>query len=76
MTVGSSFVRVRPTGGRDSAPLETSIWELLRADLDGDGLEDVLVATYGRAVGGSHGLSSDPVVLSRRGAGGLFEHSN
>lgn len=58
--VGSAFIQVKPNRG-----LLTSIMELLRADLDGDGIEDILIAIHGRAIGGSHGHSADPVVLSR-----------
>jgi hypothetical protein len=80
VAVGSSYIRVRPTDSlrthfTDFICLETSIAEILRADLDGDGLEDILVAIHGRAVRGSHGHSTDPVVLSRRSTGGIFERS-
>jgi hypothetical protein len=78
VAVDSSYVRVRPTEQlhlTDGVFLETGVGELLRADLDSDGVEDILVATYGRAVGGSHGHSSEPVVLSRHEAGGIFVQS-
>jgi hypothetical protein len=47
--------------------LYTSCREMLRADLDGDGYEELLASRYIRAVGGSFGAASQPVALSRRG---------
>jgi hypothetical protein len=67
-TVGSSAVTVHPKRG-----LITSIWELLRADLNGDGFEEILIAIHGRADGGSHGHTADPVLLGRRAADARFD---
>jgi len=72
IAVGSSSLTVRASRGPDSSPLQTTISELLRADLNDDGLEDILVAIHGRAVGGSYVHSAEPVVLSRRSPTGIF----
>ena len=58
--VASSAVSVEFAGMR------TSLREILRADLDGDGCEDVLVSRYLSAIGGSLGLGLEPVALARR----------
>lgn len=72
--IGSTFLRVKPNVGiPDVAVMETTVWELLRADLSGNGVEDLLVGIYGRAVGGSHGHSADPVILSRQTPEGVLE---
>jgi len=49
--------------------------EMLRADLDGDGYEDVLVSTYFYAVHGTMGFASSPLVLARRDFSGNFATS-
>ena len=46
-----------------------SIWEAVRADFDGDGVEDILVFTGGRAEGGTMGFS-DYFLLTRTGPTG------
>lgn len=46
--------------------------EMLRADLDGDGCEDIFVSTYVYAVGGTLGFVAQPVVLARRDFNGRF----
>jgi len=40
--------------------------DILRADLDGDGYEDMLVSIYGYATGGTHGYGIVPIALTRR----------
>lgn len=40
--------------------------EMLRADLDGDGCEDLLASSYLYAVGGTLGFEASPIVLARR----------
>jgi hypothetical protein len=46
--------------------MRTSLREILRADLDGDGYEDILLGRYLRAVGGTLGVGLEPVALARR----------
>jgi hypothetical protein len=46
-----------------------SFWEAARADFNGDGIEDILVLTGGRAEGGTLGYS-DYFVLTRTGPSG------
>jgi len=46
-----------------------SIWEAARADFNGDGVEDILVFTAGRAEGGTMGFS-DYFLLTRTGPTG------
>jgi hypothetical protein len=46
--------------------------EVLRADLDGDGIEDILVSAYIRADGGTFGAGIDPFALALRGPGEQF----
>jgi hypothetical protein len=46
-----------------------SFWEAARADFNGDGIEDILVLTAGRAEGGTLGYS-DYFVLTRTGSSG------
>jgi hypothetical protein len=58
--VSSSFLTVEFAGDG------THMREILRADLDGDGYEDLLVSRYQYAVGGSLGLGLEPVALARR----------
>jgi hypothetical protein len=50
----------------DFAGMRTSLREILRADLDGDGCEDVLVSRYLNAIGGSLGIGLEPVALARQ----------
>jgi hypothetical protein len=52
--------------------LGTVLIELLRADLDGDGLEEILIQHYTYAVGGSLGFSFI-CMLRRKNQGALFE---
>jgi hypothetical protein len=55
-----------------------SIWEAARADFDGDGVEDILVFTAGRAEGGTMGFS-DYFLLTRTSPTGplkLIENRN
>jgi hypothetical protein len=47
--------------------------EMLRADLDGDGIEDILVSMYVRADGGTFGGGIPPVALALRGPGEQFK---
>lgn len=47
--------------------------EVLRADLDGDGIEDILVSAYIRADGGTFGAGVDPFALALRGPGEQFD---
>jgi len=44
----------------------THMREILRADLDGDGYEDLLVTDYISAVGGTLGAGQKPIALARR----------
>lgn len=44
--------------------LRQSFWEAARADFNGDGIEDILVCTFGRAEGGTMNYS-DYLVLTR-----------
>jgi hypothetical protein len=46
--------------------------EILRADLDGDGIEDILVSAHIRADGGTFGAGIDPFALALRGPGEQF----
>jgi len=46
-----------------------SFWEGARADFNGDGVEDILVFTAGRAEGGTMGYA-DYFVLTRTGPSG------
>jgi hypothetical protein len=49
-----------------------AIREMMRADLDGDGCEDLLVSIYVRVLGGTFGEGQPPAVLARRGPSDLF----
>lgn len=49
--------------------------ELLRADLDGDGYEDILAWCYVRATMGTLGVGTEPCVLARRDRTSRFETS-
>jgi hypothetical protein len=49
-----------------------SIWEVARADFNGDGVEDILVFTGGRAEGGTMGFS-DYFLLTRTGPTGTLK---
>ena len=49
-----------------------AFWAILRADLNGDGIEDVLVSTYEWATQGTFG-AGHVTVLTRRGADRRFE---
>ncbi|MBC7870673.1 MAG: hypothetical protein H7Y09_07520 [Chitinophagaceae bacterium] len=51
----------------DFENMRTSLHEILRADLDGDGAEDLLVAVYSSAVGGTLGFGMPPLALARKG---------
>jgi hypothetical protein len=49
--------------------------ELMRgSDIDGDGIEDILVYMYNYAIGGTFGAGA-PIVLARRSEDGLFERT-
>jgi hypothetical protein len=48
--------------------------EIMRADLDGDGVEDILVWSYERVIEGTHSFVST-MVLSRRSLEALFEQT-
>jgi hypothetical protein len=52
--------------------LETSISEQFRADLNDDGIEDILVRTWYRATGGSLGFG-ETLILTRRSTKSLIE---
>lgn len=58
--VDSMFISV------DFLGIRTSLREMLRADLDGDGTEDLLAAVYFNAVEGTLGGGTEPVALSRK----------
>jgi hypothetical protein len=58
--VDSRFISI------DFLGIRTSMQEMLRADLDGDGTEDLLAAIYFNAVGSTLGAGSEPVALARR----------
>jgi hypothetical protein len=47
--------------------------ELFRADVDGDGYEDILASSYIYATGGTMGFGLSPIALARRSSAGLFE---
>jgi hypothetical protein len=47
--------------------------EILRADLDGDGIEDILVSAYIRADDGSLGVGISPFALALTGLGEQFK---
>ncbi|HEY8947344.1 MAG TPA: hypothetical protein VIM56_00515 [Rhizomicrobium sp.] len=49
--------------------------ELFRADLDGDGVEDLMVSRYCRADGGSLGFGTDPIALSCLSDEALFRET-
>jgi len=59
--VDSMFISI------DFLGIRTSLQEMLRADLDGDGAEDLLAAVYFNAVGGTLGAGTEPVALARKG---------
>jgi hypothetical protein len=69
--VDSGMVRVASVG-RQSLKLESDMgggavyWELMRADLTGDGSEDLLVFQYDYAIGGTFGYG-DVLTLVRHG---------
>jgi hypothetical protein len=46
--------------------------EMLRADLDGNGYEDMLVSFYFHAIGGTLGFGDEPIALARRNLDELF----
>ena len=48
------------------------LFELMRADLDADGVEDVLIFGYDRAIGGTFG-GGFATTLTRKSLNGLFE---
>lgn len=50
------------------------LYEILRADLNNDGIEDVLIGDYAWAIGGTLGAGS-PVVLTRLGADQPFSEA-
>jgi 5-methylcytosine-specific restriction endonuclease McrA len=50
--------------------------EVLRGDLDDDGVEDILVSQYVRALGGSFAHEVVPFALARRGPEELFEKTD
>ena len=50
----------------------THLREMLRGDLDGDGIEDMLVSAYIRADGGSFGAGTNPFALALRKPGERF----
>jgi hypothetical protein len=52
--------------------LRQEFWEAARADFNGDGIEDILVFTSGRAEGGTMGYS-DYFVLTRTSASGKLK---
>ncbi len=53
------------------AGMEGTLYECFRADIDGDGIEDILVFYYTRAIGGTFGYG-DVLIISRLGATELF----
>lgn len=53
--------------------MRTSLREILRADLDGDGIEDMLVARHLKAVSGTLSLGIEPIALARRSFTAAFE---
>lgn len=52
--------------------MERTIVELMRADIDGDGIEDVLVFIYDRAIGGTFGFGFSSL-LTRHAEDSLIE---
>lgn len=47
-------------------------WEILRADLNGDGIEDILLSTYSYAIGGTLGFGGITIV-TKTSTGSKFE---
>jgi hypothetical protein len=74
--VDEGIARIRRVGV-DSITIEaedmgTVLWELMRADFDDDGIEDLLVYHYGYAVHGTLGAGAT-AMLSRKGSDARFE---
>lgn len=67
--VGSSELRV------ETSAMGQQLTEVVRADFDGDGLEDILVFDYFYAINGTLGLGTT-ALLSRQSADSSFEVSN
>jgi hypothetical protein len=59
--------------GVEFGSMRTSLREILRADLDGDGSEDILVARHLNAISGTLGLGLEPIALARRSLTNVFE---
>jgi 5-methylcytosine-specific restriction endonuclease McrA len=77
--ISAEVVRVSDVGTTRLSIIDggskTVFTELLRADLDGDGIEDLLVSVNVRAIGGTLGFSLEPVALARRSADARFERT-
>ncbi len=58
--VTSSLINIEFAG------MQTVLREILRADLDGDGIEDMLINRYLKAISGTLGLGLEPIALARR----------
>jgi hypothetical protein len=58
--VDSSFISI------EFLSIRTSLQEVLRADVDGDGIEDLLTAVSFNAVGGTLGAGTEPIALARK----------
>lgn len=55
------------------AGMRASLREMMRADLDGDGSEDILVAYQFNAVSGTLSFGLEPIALARRSFADAFE---
>ncbi len=73
--VASGFAKVADVSQHsislEYAHMEATLYESFRADIDGDGIEDILVFYYNRAIGGTFGYG-DVLIISRLGETELF----
>ena len=77
--VERGFAKITSTGSYhvevELGGVRYSLREMLRADLNGDGFEDILVSAYARAVGGTLGLGVAPWPMTRLSSDALFERT-
>lgn len=53
--------------------LSVRLREVLRSDLDGDGVEDLLIIEYAHAIGGTFSYVGEPIALTSKGIGQVLQ---